>query len=242
MRFDVAAFVGQPRKSTIGGVFVFDTVPARAGVLHYPELGRRELYIPANDPKVSTLEGAPLVVGMHPQSGVLEAYARPHAPGKFTRPRVQGDELRADMHINDTPEGRAAVDEIAAGALRELSVGYKTQVEERPGTFRGDRYDAVQLVREVDHVALLPRGHGRCGAQCSVRGDQQQVMSMHIDHDPRNTKCAGGLTCTCGAPRADEDPGLRRFISWGASRAPHVDGRMSFSAVLEAMTRAELEK
>lgn len=51
--------------------------------------------------------------------------------------------------------------EAAQTTHREISLGYHAEVEDRDGTWNGQRYDRVQVKRRANHVALVQRGrHG----------------------------------------------------------------------------------
>lgn len=215
LRFDSTP-IDVAASALIGSARVYRAVPAREGVLHYPELGRRELYVPRNDAGLKTLEGAPVVVG-HPASGVLDALAHAVAPGRIANVRLDGAEVRAEVRVS----ALWLIDEIESGALRELSVGYDVKLDATPGTWRGERYDAVQIERRVDHVGLFPRGASRCGAQCSIRSDQREERETMINN---GCYCSGETMCKpCaeihaqvtggGAPRADADPAMVQFLT-----------------------------
>src|SRR5690606_28507268 len=49
---------------------------------------------------------------------------------------------------------------IESGERKEISLGYKCQLDPTPGTWNGESYDAVQKNIVVNHVALGPKGWG----------------------------------------------------------------------------------
>lgn len=61
-----------------------------------------------------------------------------------------------------------AVDAFHDG-VRELSWGYDVTLDETPGEWRGQRYDARQVDRKINHLALVPRGRG--GPNVALRRD-----------------------------------------------------------------------
>src|SRR5690606_11037622 len=69
--------------------------------------------------------------------------------------------------------------------LSEVSPGYAAATAPSPGTWQGQRYDTVQTDRKYDHVALLPPGHGRCGAVCSCRVDSTKNLRERTDMSTR---------------------------------------------------------
>jgi hypothetical protein len=50
------------------------------------------------------------------------------------------------------------IDKILKGGKRELSLGYKVDLEETPGVWNGQEYDAIQRNIRVNHLAIVPRG------------------------------------------------------------------------------------
>ncbi len=98
---------------------------------------------------LSSMKGKPITDG-HP-GAVTAQNAKAHAVGTVLTPgRQDGEDLRADIIIHDpTP--------IAAGK-KELSLGYSVDLDETPGEFNGERYDAVQRNLRVNHLALVERG------------------------------------------------------------------------------------
>lgn len=60
--------------------------------------------------------------------------------------------MRATVKVTDAATQAA----IKAGILKGFSCGYKTNLDATPGTYKGARYDAVQILPiEFDHVALV---------------------------------------------------------------------------------------
>lgn len=82
------------------------------------------------------------------------------------------------------------IDAIEKQGVRELSLGYKVQVAPTPGVHPVyGRYDAVQLRRVHNHLALVP--HGRFGADVGIRTDAAY-----------STETITGATTTAGGQQA----------------------------------------
>ena len=57
---------------------------------------------------------------------------------------------------------------------KQLSPGYKVQLEMTPGTFNGEHYDAIQRKRIYNHLAIVDNARG---------GDQLRLNIDHVDSD-----------------------------------------------------------
>jgi len=191
------------RRSMVAGVLTIDAVASRRGVLHYPSAA--EYYDPHQDPGVPTLDGRPVTVG-HPASGRVGAGDL--RVGTVRAPRIDGGLVRVQLEITHP----ATIARIDAGDLVEISCGYSATVESVSGVApTGERYDAIQRHRQHDHVALLPRGHARCGSTCSVKND-----------------CKGSSAYGCGCGGCSRPTAPRTAPS--ARTSPYVDaqGRLHF--------------
>jgi hypothetical protein len=92
------------------------------------------------------------------------------AQGGFARVRVLTAVRRAD-----------ALDALAAGVC-QLSSGYEVDLDETPGVHPVfGRYDACQVGRRINHLALVPEG--RSGPEVALRTDSADaVCARRIDH------------------------------------------------------------
>jgi len=81
--------------------------------------------------------------------------------------RMDGDKVVADLVVQD----KHTIGLIDSGERREISCGYQCRLERTPGTFEGERYDAIQRDIKYNHVALVPRG--RAGREVALRLDAQ---------------------------------------------------------------------
>jgi hypothetical protein len=67
---------------------------------------------------------------------------------------ADGDNVLAPIIIHDGE----AIDAAMNGGVRELSLGYKVDLDQTPGEWNGEKYDAVQTNIRVNHLALVPKG------------------------------------------------------------------------------------
>jgi uncharacterized protein len=70
--------------------------------------------------------------------------------------------LRVTLAVWD----QRAIDAIESGVRRELSCSYRDFCDLTPGTFRGERFDAVMRALAANHLSLVDRG--RAGEDCAI--------------------------------------------------------------------------
>ena len=156
-----------------GGIRVTAAV-ARVGILTYRNPDgtvRRELRRPEEvfrADSMATLEGAP-VTDLHPPEMVSPANYRKYAAGHVAEGSVRrdGDVLVADLVIQAGDLAGA----VLARQRRDISCGYRMDLDETPGVWNGEPYDAEQKNVRQNHVAVGPAGWGRSGARVSLRLD-----------------------------------------------------------------------
>ncbi|MEQ9073057.1 MAG: DUF2213 domain-containing protein [Sandaracinaceae bacterium] len=187
-RFDFASAskLAKVVRTPAGGVRLAAVI-ARAGVLTYED-GTRELVTPdelARADSLASLRDAPVTVG-HPPAEFYggSSMVTPESYRELTvghvsgEPRVVGDHVVAEIVVMDA----TAIARIDAGELVEISAGYGLRLEEAPGVFRGERYDAIQRNRTYNHIALLPAGSGRAGPTVRLRLDSRRAPHRHTHH------------------------------------------------------------
>ena len=176
------------------------------------------------------------------QAPLLDAHSRETTQnilGSARNFRVVGDELHADVHLVDGPQGEAIGRKIQGGHLTDLSVGY--QVEEYRDIHDGE----IQIIHGVEHkgpmrvatkwkifeVSLTPIG----------ADSRAKVRSLHMDQTTTGKPDVTSTTTrsTAEAVQAERDrvatitqkciqAGLpehaRHYIENGASVAEATDG------------------
>ena len=163
-RVDVSGQVRSVTRTPQGGVLV-EAAVRKVGVLCYPRADgtvQRELVLP--DEMGSGLRNAP-VTHRHPPGAVTSKNYKQYSVG-----HVDGDGRLEDGHQVATLAIQAddALTAISAGT-REVSAGYTCDLDETPGVWEGQAYDAVQRNVRFNHVALVPRG--RAGSSVCLRLD-----------------------------------------------------------------------
>lgn len=157
---------------TRDGFLLASILFARSGIYQYagrelgrPDLGTVHVFRPdaavfdAN--AMRSFAGKPVTVD-HPVEDVNASNWRQHAVGHIDREiRREGNFLRANILVQDAQ----AIEAIKQGR-RELSAGYKSNIQWSEGTFEGRRFDAVMSEISGNHLALVHLG--RAGHQCRI--------------------------------------------------------------------------
>lgn len=158
-----------PARRTQEGFIEDSPVIGRVGILEYRNHDggiRREFRPPEeafNADSLASLRGKPVTVG-HPGSMVRADNVKDVKPiGTVLSPgRADGDNIRADVVIYNLDT-----------AGRELSCGYSLDLDETPGIWNGQHYDAVQRNIRYNHVAVVPTG--RAGPAARLNMDSNQI-------------------------------------------------------------------
>lgn len=152
-RYDVVQIKAQ---RTDDGYIHDSPILTRTGIFEYrdPITGKisRE-YRPAEEvfhkDSLDSYRGQPVTIG-HPGK-VNSTNVRQHFAGTLLSPgRQDADNVIGDLVIHDP----AAVD----AGHNELSLGYELHLDETPGEFNGQRYDAIQRNIRVNHCAIVKKG------------------------------------------------------------------------------------
>lgn len=131
-----------------------DPVISRVGIFEYrtPAGGVRREYRPAAEvfhaDSLATLRGIPVTVG-HPGIVTATAHTAAIIGTVLSAGRQDGSNLRAELVIHNPA---------AMGANRDISLGYNVELDETPGEWNGQRYDAVQRRVRYNHCAIVPKG------------------------------------------------------------------------------------
>lgn len=128
---------------------------------------RRELRLPEEvfDPEsLASYRGKPIIV-THDAGLVTKENVHDEQIGTILSNGYQdGDDVRADIIIHDT-------DEMKDSGLKELSLGYNLDLDETPGVWEGQQYDAIQRNIRINHLALVREA--RAGDQARLNIDSR---------------------------------------------------------------------
>jgi hypothetical protein len=171
LRFDFNGSSGEFKRTSQGFLRVKAHL-TKTGIFSY-ERGREyrsEDEVFRTD-SLESLKGAP-VTDLHPSENGAENFltstnARDLIIGITESVERDGPYLKGSLLIFHED----AIKAIESGERKEISLGYKCQLDPTPGTWNGDAYDAVQKNIVVNHVAIGPRGWGRAGPDCAIKTD-----------------------------------------------------------------------
>lgn len=126
---------------------------------------RRELRLPEDvfaPESLKTYRGKPIII-THDAGYVDKDNVEEEQIGTILSEGYQdGDDVRTEIIIHDT-------DAMKECGLRELSLGYNLRLEETPGVWNGQPYDAIQRDIVINHLALV--GSARAGEQARLNID-----------------------------------------------------------------------
>lgn len=155
--------IDAPRVTSVG---VFD--------YHNPDGSvRRELRLPEHvfdERSLATYEGKPVII-THEAGRVDKDNVTEEIVGTILSQGYQdGEDVRAKIIIHD-------IDTVKQSGLRELSLGYDLVLDETPGEWNGQFYDAIQTEIAINHLAIVREA--RAGEQARLNIDSKQ------NHEPK---------------------------------------------------------
>ena len=138
------------------GYLIDHPVVTSTGIFEYTNSDgsiRRELRLPEEvfDPaSLASYKGKPVIL-TH-EAGVVDKknVDREHIGTILSNGYQDGDNVRAEIVIHET-------DLMKRSGLRELSLGYSLDLDETPGVWNGQPYDAIQRNIRINHLALVDK-------------------------------------------------------------------------------------
>lgn len=180
--------VGELRASINEDGYLEDTpVVGRVGILTYrnPDGSvRREFRSPEevfNADSLASFKGKPITLG-HP--GLVSAKnAKKHQIGTMMdAARKDGDNVKVPIIVH----ADEAINRATSGETRQLSLGYRLDLDETPGEWNGQPYDAVQRNIRINHLALVSKA--RAGDVATLNLDGDEDMTFDTDADDNQPK------------------------------------------------------
>lgn len=144
----------------------------RVGIFEYrrPDGSiRRELRLPEEvfaQESLASYKGKPVIL-TH-EAGMIDSdNVQQEQIGTILSEGTQdGDNVRAQIIIHDARK--------LDYGLRELSLGYSLDLEEVPGEWQGQPYDAIQRNIRVNHLALVEKARAGDSARLNIDGEDTQ--------------------------------------------------------------------
>lgn len=207
-----AGVAGKAVKADNGWLKVPATI-SRTGVLTYRFADgstRKELRLPDEVFKadsLASLQMVPVTLSHPPtSSGLLDAgNTKLHSIGSVGE-TIQHDEstIQAVLMITDAK----AIAAIEAGT-KQISAGYTTCLEFTPGTYQGERYDAIQRDIRYNHVAVVKSGRAGPGARLHLDAAtevaervMEKITINGVDFEV-SKECAQAYKVTCDAAKTE---------------------------------------
>lgn len=183
-RFDILERLDGAQLDPLTGFLRADAHIARTGIQIYRRGDgkvRKELRLPEDVFHADTLASFSMapVTDDHPPDGLLTSenvrkYQRGHLGESVHQ---DGPKVRAKLLITDAD----LVQKVLAGKT-QLSCGYVCDLDETPGEYEGERYDAVQRAIRGNHVAVVDRARG--GPELRLKLDSEDAVSIRADREP----------------------------------------------------------
>ncbi len=133
----------------------------------------------ANRDSILSLGGLPVTLE-HPPELLTPANTRQYQRGSTgTEVKYDNGFVRGVVILTDAD----AIAAVERGDAKELSVGYRVQIDRTPGvTATGERYDAIQRRISGNHLAVTREG--RSGPEIRLHMDSQLHMDAAFSIDP----------------------------------------------------------
>lgn len=159
------------------GYLVDRPILTTAGIFEYrnPDGSvRRELRLPEDvfEPdSLSSYKGKPIII-THDAGLVTKDNVGKEQVGTILSAGYRtGDDVRAEIIIHDT-------DAMKSRGFKELSLGYNLDLDETPGEWNGQPYDAIQRKIRINHLALVYEA--RAGEQARLNIDSRDPQHPRI--------------------------------------------------------------
>ena len=156
------------------------------GIFEYSDNGsvRRELRLPEDvfsPESLKSYKGAPVVI-TH-DAGLIDKdnVAENQIGTILSEGERSGDDVKAEIIIHDT-------DAMKSAGLKELSLGYNLDLDETPGVWNGQRYDAVQKNIRINHLALVREARAGEQARLNLDGRAEKTILTGGKNMTKKTK------------------------------------------------------
>ena len=186
-------------------------------VYHNPDgTERRELRLPEEvfaAKSLASYKGKPVIITHEAGYVDTENVQEEHVGTILSEGYQDGNDVRAEIIIHD-------MDTVRGIGLRELSLGYNLRLEETPGVWEGEPYDAIQRDIEINHLALVEKA--RAGEQARLNIDSKghdNLKGGKLDMAKNTTRKDGDAIDTAAIDAAIEAFKQRRAERMGESGA-----------------------
>ncbi len=190
---------------------------------------RRELRLPEevfNKESLASYKGKPIII-THDAGLITKDNVHSEQVGTILSDGLQdGNDVRADIIIHDT-------DEMKRAGLKELSLGYNLDLDETPGVWNGQPYDAVQRNIRINHLALV--FEARAGDQARLNIDSRDRQARKGETSMKKTQSkkmrADGVLSPDDLKKAIEEYKARRAQRQAAAQGDNAGAAPAPAAV-----------
>lgn len=133
---------------------------------------RRELRLPEEvfaTQSLASYKGKPVIITHDAGYVDTDNVQQEHVGTILSEGYQDGNDVRAEIVIHD-------METVKNIGMRELSCGYNLRLEETPGVWNGQPYDAIQRDIEINHLALVDKA--RAGEQARLNIDSKSKEHM----------------------------------------------------------------
>lgn len=162
----------------------------RVGIFEYTNTDgsiRRELRLPEDvfaPESLASYKGKPVII-THDAGLVNKDNVADESIGTILSEGYRdGENVRAEIIIHDT-------DAMKKARMKELSLGYNLDLEETPGEWNGQHYDAIQRNIRINHLALVEEARAGEKARLNIDGrGSNKSLKGGEEMDKTNRKAA----------------------------------------------------
>lgn len=159
---------------TSEGFLIDEPIVTTVGIFEYTNPDgstRKELRLPEHvfeKDSLDSYEGKPVII-THDAGKVDKENVGDVIVGTIlTKGYKDGEDVRAKIVVHD-------IDEVKESGLRELSLGYDLVLDETPGVWKGQKYDAIQTAIRINHLALVGDARAGSSARLNIDGKNKNV-------------------------------------------------------------------
>ena len=169
---------------------------------------RKELRLPEDVFDAASLKsykGRPIII-THDAGLVTKDNVQGNQIGTIlTEGYRSGEDVRAEIIIHDT-------DGMKKAGLKELSLGYNLDLDETPGEWNGQHYDAIQRNIRINHLALVREARAGEQARLNIdsRDQKNSLKGGKIMSKPKNASRGDGVLSPEELTKAIEEYKARR--------------------------------
>lgn len=153
---------------------------AKVGIMKYllPDGSTRKEFVPSttlfNKDSMETLKMKP-ITDTHPPERLISSKTVKRRKVGYTGETVNENSDYLDVSLTVTDDD--SISNIQKKGRNQLSPGYKVQLLLQSGTYNNEHYDAIQINRQYNHVAICDRARGGSDLKLNV----DSIEELHVD-------------------------------------------------------------